>query len=106
MHRNEIQLTEAKIQITNQAQYNNKSPHGWYLFEEIERGVNQLRIIRRLQSSNRRKNKILRANLKKPKAGVCDGRFKERRRQPRWRGSEKTLRTTFIIFKISVPRNC
>jgi len=59
MHTNEIQLTEAKIQIRNQAQYNNNSPHRWYSLEEIEHGV----LLGRLQSSNRRKNKILRAAI-------------------------------------------
>lgn len=60
MHKKEIQLTEAKIQIRRQAQYNNNSPHRGYSLEEIEHGVIQLR---RLQSSNRRKNKILRAAI-------------------------------------------
>jgi len=63
MHTNEIQLTEAKIQIRNQAQHNNNSPHRWYSLEEIEHGVIQLRVTGRLQSSNRRKNKILRAAI-------------------------------------------
>jgi hypothetical protein len=63
MHINEIQLTEAKIKIRNQAQYNNNSPHRWYSLEEIEHGVIQLRVTGRLHSSNRTKNKILRAAI-------------------------------------------
>jgi vancomycin resistance protein YoaR len=63
MYTNEIQLTETKIQIINQAQYNNHSPHRWYSLEEYEHGVNQLRVTGRLQSSNRRQNKVLSAAI-------------------------------------------